>query len=70
MKRNGSVSVAKDRLRALLVSDRMNCTPDTLQKIQNDLYLTLSKYMELIPDDFEVHLNQSHIYIKLTGENT
>ena len=69
MKRNGSVSVAKDRLRVLLVSDRMNCTPDTLQNIQNDLYHTLSKYMEIIPENFEVQMNTSHIYIKLIGDN-
>ena len=69
-KRNASVSVAKDRLKTLLVSDRVNCTPDTLEKIQSELYKTVSKYMEIIPEEFDVKMTRSYIYIKLMGENS
>ena len=44
-KRNASVSVAKDRLKSLLVSDRVNCTPGTIEKIQSELLRTISKYV-------------------------
>ena len=69
-RRNASVSVAKDRLKTLLVSDRVNCTPDTFEKIQSELYKTVSKYMEIIPEEFDVKMTRSYIYIKLMGEDS
>ena len=69
-RRNSSVSVAKDRLKTLLVSDRVNCTPDTFEKIQSELYKTVSKYMEIIPEEFDVKMTRSYIYIKLMGEDS
>ena len=45
--RNGSVTIAKDRLKSLLVSDRVSCTPETFEKIQSELYQTISKYLEI-----------------------
>ena len=70
MKRNDSVTVAKDRLRSLLVSDRVNCTPDTFDKIHTELYKTISKYIEVIPEEFDVKMTHSYIHIKLTGEDS
>ncbi|MBQ8803544.1 MAG: cell division topological specificity factor MinE [Tyzzerella sp.] len=67
--KNSSVSIAKSRLKSLLVSDRVNCTPDTFDKIQSELYKTISKYIEIIPEEFDVQVTRSHIYIKLTGED-
>ncbi len=61
-----SVLIAKDRLKALLVSDRMNCTPDALEKIRFELYQTISKYMEVNQEAFDVQITRSKIYIKLT----
>ena len=69
-KKNTSVSVAKDRLKTLLVSDRANCTPDTIEKIQTDLFKTISKYMEIVPEEFDVKMTRSYIYIKLMGEDS
>ena len=70
MKRNDSVTVAKDRLRSLLVSDRVNCTPDTFEKIHAELLQTLSKYVEIIPEEFDVKMTRSYIHIKLMGEDS
>lgn len=69
-RRNDSVSIAKDRLKTLLVSDRVNCTPDTFEKIQSELYKTISKYIEIIPEEFDVKMTRSYIYIKLMGEDS
>ena len=63
-----SVIIAKNRLRNLIVSDRVNCTPDAYEKIQLELYKTISKYIEIDPAEFDVQVTRSHIYIKLTGE--
>ena len=65
-----SVEIAKDRIKALLVSDRVNCTPDTFEKLQNELFKTISKYIEIVPEEFEIKMTNSYIYIRLTGENS
>lgn len=64
-----SVHVAKERLKNLLVSDRMQCTPDTADRLEKDLYLTVSKYMEISPGNFSVKVSRSDIHIKYAGEN-
>lgn len=65
-----SVHIAKERLKSLLVSDRINCTPDAFEKIQLELFQTISKYMEVVPEEFDVQITRSQIYIKLTGEES
>ena len=39
-----SVSVAKERLKNLLNSDRMQCTPEAVDRLEGDLYHTVSKW--------------------------
>lgn len=68
--KNGSVLIAKDRLKSLLVSDRVNCTPDTFEKIHSELFQTISKYIEIIPEEFDVKMTNSYIHITLMGENS
>ena len=68
-KKTSSVNVAKDRLKALLVSDRVNCTPDAFDKIKLELFKTVSKYLDVAPSEFEVQITRTDIHIKLTGEN-
>lgn len=68
VKRRSSVPVAKSRLKVLLVSDRVNCTPDTYEKLKEELYLSISKYMEVTPEIFDVEITHSNIFIKLAGE--
>ena len=67
--KNGSVLIAKDRLKSLLVSDRVNCTPDTFEKIHTELFQTISKYIEIIPEEFDVKMTSSYIHITLMGED-
>lgn len=63
-----SVSIAKQRLAVLLMSDRVNCTPDNTKKIELELYQTLSKHMEITPECFKVRISRNAIHIYLTGE--
>ena len=70
MLKSSSVSIAKNRLRALVVSDRVQCIPaDDLQSCW-DFYQTLSKYVELTEDNFQVEINRSQIVIRIAGEET
>ena len=68
-KKTSSVFIAKDRLKVLLVSDRVNCTPDAFEKIKQELFKTVSKYLDVASDEFEVQITRTDIHIKLTGEN-
>ena len=63
-----SVQIAKDRLRNLLNADRMQCTPDTAQRMTQDLYHTIRKYVQVSPEEFEIEITRSDIHIKYTGE--
>lgn len=64
-----SVPIAKDRLKLLIVSDRICCcTPDKYEQLKKELYQTISKHMEVTKENFEVQVTRTDITIKLTGE--
>lgn len=63
-----SVSVAKERLKNLLISDRMQCAPDVVDRLSNDLYHTVSKYMEIRRENFDITVTRTDIHIKYMGE--
>ena len=55
-----SVAIAKDRLKNLLMSDRIQCTQDMT---------VIAKYMELDPEKVTIEITRNDIHIKYTGEN-
>lgn len=63
-----SVTIAKDRLRNLLITDRIQCTPDMIEFLTSYLYQTISKYIEISPEQFDVKITRTDIHIKYTGE--
>ena len=67
MLKKSSVSVAKSRLKLLIVSDRISCSPAEYENISRDL---LSKYLELTEDNFHVEIYRTHIFISYVGEET
>ena len=44
-RRKSSCQVAKDRLKILLISDRVNCSPEMMELIKADITKVISKYM-------------------------
>lgn len=70
MLKKSSVAVAKNRLKMLVTSDRVCCSPDDYDNIYRELYQALSKYLELTEDKFKVEIYRTHILISLTGEET
>lgn len=52
--------VAKDRLKLLLVSDRSNCSPETMELIKNDIIKVISKYMEIDSEGLDIQITQNH----------
>ena len=70
MLKKSSVSIARDRLRTLVISDRVQCSPDAGGGLCQELYKTLSKYMELTEDNFHVEITRTYIKIDFSGEKT
>lgn len=52
-----SKDVAKDRLRLVLVHDRVNMSPQVLEALKEDLIKVINKYMEIDQESIEVSLN-------------
>ena len=70
MLRKSSVSIARDRVKALVVSDRVHCTPDVYENISRELHSALSKYIEFTEDDFQVNINRTQVIITFAGEES
>ena len=49
-RRKPSREVAKDRLKILLISDRVNCSPEMMELIKADITKVISKYMRIDTD--------------------
>lgn len=50
---------AKDRLKVLLVSDRVGCSPDALDMMKEELIHVISKYMDIKTEDVELKIMQT-----------
>ena len=58
-KRNSSRQVAKDRLKILLISDRVNCSPEMMELIKNDIAQVISKYMKIDTTSMEIQISKT-----------
>ena len=58
-KKKNSGSVAKDRLKLLLVSDRANCSPEIMEAIKNDIIKVISKYMIIDAEGLDIQITQT-----------
>lgn len=58
-KKKNSGSVAKDRLKLLLVSDRANCSPEIMDMIKNDIINVISKYMDIDAEGLDIQISQT-----------
>ncbi len=53
-----SKEAAKDRLRVLLISDRINCSQETLELMKKDIAKVISKYMKIDINKMDVQIKQ------------
>ena len=58
-KKKNSADEARDRLKLLLVSDRSNCSPETMELIKNDIIKVISKSMEIDPQGLDIQITQN-----------
>lgn len=55
--KKSSRQVAKDRLKILLISDRVNCSPEMMELIKNDIAKVISKYMKIDAENMDIQIN-------------
>jgi len=58
-RRKPSGNTAKDRLKLVLVSDRANCSPETIEMIKNDIIQVISKYVEIDTNGLDIQITQT-----------
>ena len=58
-KRKSSKEIAKDRLKILLISDRVNCSAETLEMIKHDIAKVISKYMKIDVNSMEIQISKT-----------
>ncbi len=56
-KQAASGNLAKDRLKLLLLSERMDCSPQMILMLRNDVIHTISKY---------VPIDEEHVILQMT----
>ena len=54
-----SSQIAKDRLKILLISDRVNCSPEMMDLIKNDIARVISKYMKIDTESMEIQITKT-----------
>ncbi len=54
-----SREIAKDRLKILLISDRVSCSPEMLEMIKTDIAKVISKYMKIDTASMEIQITKS-----------
>lgn len=73
-KTKASGSIAKDRLKLLLISDRVSCSPQTMQMLKNDMIKAAGKYIPVDNGNVTLYFHQSppvltaNIPLHFTGE--
>ncbi len=65
--RNGSKDVAKERLRFVLVHDRTNLAPETMEALRVDLIQVISKYMDIDQSQMDIQFAKENNSIALVA---
>ena len=51
--------VAKDRLKLVLVHDRVNCSSQVLEMLKTDIIKVISNYMEIDDEELDIQITQT-----------
>lgn len=64
---SGSKDIAKERLRFVLVHDRVNTSPQFMEILKDDMIKVISNYMEINEKEMEVSLTSSNSSVALVA---
>lgn len=48
--------MAKDRLKVLLITDRVNCSPEVMELLKSDIAKVISKYMKIDAGHMDIQI--------------
>ncbi len=54
VKKEGSNSIAKERLKLMVESDPVECAPDLLARMKKEISEIVGRYFEVSPDKYEI----------------
>ena len=63
----GSKNIAKERLRFVLVHDRVNVSPQYMEAIRDDMIKVISNYMDINETEMEINLTRSNTQVALVA---
>lgn len=58
-RKKSSCEIAKDRLKILLISDRVNCSPEMMELIKTDIAKVISKYMKIDTTNMDIQISKT-----------
>jgi len=59
--KHSSGSVARDRLKLVLIHDRLKLSPEIIEMLRLDLIKVISKYMVINEDDVDIHISPGDV---------
>ena len=62
-KKNKSSEVAKDRLKLVLIHDRMDCYTEVLEMMRADILEVISKYVDIDKDELSIEISNKEYEI-------
>ena len=54
-----SKDIARDRLKLVLIHDRVNCSTQLLEMLKTDIIKVISNYMEIDEDELDIQISQA-----------
>ena len=58
-RKTSSKSIAKERLKLVLVHDRVNCSTQILEMLKNDIIKVISNYMEIDQEELDIQITRA-----------
>jgi cell division topological specificity factor len=62
---NGSKDICKSRLKLILAYDRTEISPEVLDALKEDIFLTISKYFDIKEDDVIMNISKTEDTVAL-----
>jgi cell division topological specificity factor len=59
LRKKRSGEIARNRLKLLLVADKMGCSPELLEMLKSDMCYSISKYMDVDLSEMEMGIRES-----------
>ncbi len=70
--KNRSAGYARDRMKLLLISERIDCSPQMIKQLRNDMIHTVKKYLTIEEDKVMLEVTQDpavvHAYIPVRNK--